>query len=104
MTREIEAADRAVVVDLEKRTKQAAAPAARAPSAKTPPKGKADVATGGSLCRCPILVLTPKRARNRRGHCLSSYRTRQKTIRQRRPRVILMGNVTAGSYQQRVRV
>src|SRR4051812_45412269 len=37
---EIEAADRAVVVDLDKRTKQAAAPAARAPSSNAPPKGQ----------------------------------------------------------------
>lgn len=44
---EIEAADRALVVNCEKRAKQATAPAARAPSSNTPPKGEADA--GGEL-------------------------------------------------------
>ena len=56
MSGEIKAADRAVVVNFEKRTKQATAPAARAPSSNTSPKEEADVAPGSSLCRRPVVA------------------------------------------------
>src|SRR3954451_19035645 len=93
MAGEIEAADRAAVVDLEKRTKEATAPAARAPSSNAPPKGEANVTPGGSLCRRPVVVVTSNRAFNRRGHRSSSCLTRQHSIRRRRPSVIKRGHV-----------
>src|SRR5215472_8397800 len=92
MAGEIEAADRAVVVDFEKRTKQATAPAARAPSSNAPPKGEADVAPGGSLCRRPIVVATSNRA-CKVGHRPSSCLTSQHSIRRQRSSVIQMGHV-----------
>jgi hypothetical protein len=48
--------------DYEKRTKQATAPAARAPSSNAPPKREADVAPRSSLCRRPVVVVTFNRA------------------------------------------
>src|SRR5437762_10254941 len=93
MAGKIEAADRAVVVDLEKRTKQATVPTARAPSSSAHPKGEANVAPVGSLCRRPVVVVTSNRAFNRRGHRPSSYFTRQHSIRRRRASVIQMGHV-----------
>src|SRR5262249_52516223 len=90
---EIEAADRAVIVDLEKRTKQATAPATRAPSSNAPPNGEANVAPGDGLCRPPVVVVTANRAFNRRRHRPSSCLTRRHSIRQRYPSVIQMGHV-----------
>jgi hypothetical protein len=75
-----------VVVDFEKRTKQAAAPAARS-------KGEAEVAPDSSLCRRPGVVLTSSRACNRRGHSLSSCLTPQHSIRRRRSSIIQKGHV-----------